>query len=71
MKYSLTICQPSGYGHYKVGVTYRGKLITTVTSNMPAIDDYKSDDYERDGRELRRKRGYETLRLQIIRDNIN
>jgi len=62
----LEICVPSGHGHYKVGINYRGKLITTITNNMPAVDDYKSEDGEKDGRVLRRKRGYESLRNEII-----
>jgi hypothetical protein len=66
----LEICLPSGYGHYKVGIKYRGKLITAVTNNMQAVDDYKSEDGEKDGRVLRRKRGYECLRNEIIIKNI-
>ena len=66
----LDVCLPSGYGHYKVGITYRNKLITTITNNMPAIDDYRSEDGERDGRNLRKKRGYEQLRAEIIRRNV-
>jgi hypothetical protein len=66
----LEICLPSGYGQYKVGIKYRGKLITALTNNMQAVDDYKSEDGEKDGRVLRRKRGYECLRNEIIIKNI-
>jgi hypothetical protein len=66
----LELCLPSGYGHYKVGIKYRNKLITTITTNMPAIDDYRSEDGERDGRILRKKRGYDLLRSEIIRKNM-
>ena len=65
------MCQFSGYGHYKIGIMYYGKLITCITNNMPAIDDYNSDPHEKDGRELRVKRGYEALRAEIIRKNKN
>lgn len=65
----LNICLPSGYGHYKIGIIYRGKEYSTITSDMSSIDDYKSDPYEKDGRELRHKRGYLSLRNEIIREH--
>lgn len=66
---SLDVCQFSGYGHYKIGITFRGKLYTTTTTDMPSIDDYHSDEWEKDGRVLCHKKGYNCLRNQIIRDN--
>ena len=39
---NLTL-MPSGYGHYKITINYRGKQYSATTSNMPAIDAYKSD----------------------------
>lgn len=52
----------NGYGHYKITATYRGKEITTVTSDMRAIDNYKCDEDERDNRNRKRKlQGYKTL----------
>ena len=55
------------YGHYRIILEYYGKEISCITTNMPAVDDYKSEDGERDGRELRTKRGYEALRDEVIR----
>lgn len=60
---------PSGHGHYKVYTTYYGKEITCTTNNMPAIDDFKSDDGEKDGKELRTLRGYRLLRNECITKN--
>ena len=65
---NLTVI-PSGHGHYKVITTHYGKNISCVTSNMPAIDDFKSYDDEKDGRELRKLRGYRTLRAECISKN--
>jgi len=36
--------QFSGYGHFKVTTTYRGKEYSTVTTNTLAIDRYKDDE---------------------------
>ena len=66
---TLELCQFSGYGHYKIGIMFRGKLQTTVTNNMPAIDNYNSEEGEKNGRRLRTKEGYESLRAEIIRKN--
>jgi len=65
----LEVCQFTGYGHYKVGIIFRGKLHTYTTTDMESIDDYHSDEWEKDGMELRHKRGYRHLRNQIIRAN--
>ena len=56
-----------GYGIYRITLEYYGKEISCITTNMPAVDDYKSEDGERDGRELRTKRGYAALRNEVIR----
>ena len=58
--------QPEGHGHYRVTTEYYGKYIACITSNMPAIDDFKSDEDEKDGRELRKLRGYRELRSECI-----
>jgi hypothetical protein len=36
--------QFSGYGHFKVTTTYRGKQYSTVTTNTLAIDRYRNTD---------------------------
>jgi hypothetical protein len=56
-----------GYGHYRVTTMYYGKEISCVTTNMRAVDDYNSDDYEKDGRQLRKRRGYNALRGEVVR----
>ena len=68
-KYRLTVCQFSGYGHYKIGFMWYGKEYTTITTDMPSIDDYKSDEWEKDGRRIRWKQGQECLINQIKRAN--
>lgn len=70
MKHHLEV-HPSGYGHYKITTIHYGKEINCTTNNMPAIDDFKSEDFEKDGRELRKLRGYRTLRGECIRKNKN
>lgn len=61
--------QQTGYGHWKICCDYRGKQICTTTTDSMAIDDYRSEYGEKDGREYRQKRGYTALVNQIIRDN--
>ena len=36
--------QFSGYGHFKVSTTFRGKEYSTVTTNTLAVDRYKDDE---------------------------
>lgn len=43
----------SGYGHYRVSIELHGKQLTTITSNMPAIDaafDEYYDDNNNEGK---------------------
>ena len=58
---------PSGYGHYSYLIRFRGKEYTTTTNNTRATDDMRSEEGERDGRELRRLRGAKALRKEAIR----
>lgn len=62
--YSLTF---TGYGHYSYLIQYRGKEYRTTTNNTAATDDLRSEDGERDGRELRQLRGAKSLRSEAIR----
>lgn len=61
----------TGYGHWRVTIEYYGKEISCTSTNSTAIDDYNSDPDERDGRELRQKRGFNALRNEIIRNHKN
>lgn len=36
----------SGYGHFKISTTYRGKEYSAITTNTLAIDRYNDDDIE-------------------------
>jgi hypothetical protein len=60
----------TGYGHWRISMDYRGRRISTVTTDAPAIDDFFNceDDDKQDGCN-RRKRGYEDLCNEIIRAN--
>ena len=40
----ITKMHPSGYGHWKVWCTYYGKEICATTTNMPAIDAFRSNE---------------------------
>lgn len=66
--YNLEIRQ-TGYGHWRITTTHYGKDISCTTTNSKAIDDYNSEDGERDRGRLRKKQGYELLRLECIRAN--
>lgn len=61
----------SGYGHWKITTAYYGKKICCTTTNSMAIDDFNSDEFEREGRELRKKRGYNILRSEVVRNYKN
>mgnify|MGYP006270173079 CR=1 FL=1 len=67
--YYLDAVIPSGHGHFKVKITFRGKQYSAVTANMHAVDAYQSEEGEKDGRKLRRKEGYTALRNEVIRKN--
>ena len=62
---------PNGYGHWHVATRYRGELIGTITTNSMAIDDWNSEEDEKDGRQLRKLRGYNALRSECIRSYLN
>jgi hypothetical protein len=62
--YSLTL---AGYGHYTYLIQYRGKEYKTTTNNTHATDDMRSEEGQRDGRELRQLRGAKALRMEAIR----
>ena len=60
---------PSGHGHYSYLIKFRGKEYKTTTSNMHATDDMRSEEAQRDGRELRQLRGAKALRREAIRNH--
>jgi len=62
--YGLTF---AGYGHYSYLIKYRGKEYRTTTNNTTATDDLRSEEGERDGRQLRQLRGARALRAEAIR----
>lgn len=68
MKHWLKI-EKTGYGHWKITTTHYNKVISCITTNSTAIDDYNSYDWERDKEGLRKLRGYRRLREEIIRKN--
>lgn len=40
----ITITGMIGYGHFRIGTMYRGKLIGAVTTNTLAIDRYRDNE---------------------------
>ena len=55
-----------GSGHYYIECDYYGKRIGTITTDMPSVDDFRSDTtFESD----RVREGYNSLINQIIRNN--
>ena len=66
---NLTV-RMTGYGHWRVECDYRGKRISTVTTNSMAVDDFNSDSGDKDQHGRNRiKQGYESLCSEIIRSN--
>jgi len=61
--------QQTGYGHWKISMEYRNKIISTTTTNSMAVDDFNSSIDEKIGRKLRWKDGYETLKTELIMSN--
>lgn len=62
--------QQTGYGHWRVTMDYRGKRIGAVTTNSAAVDNFRSEQGERDNSGRNRiKAGYEDLCNEIIRGN--
>lgn len=55
---------PSGHGHYKVTIEFRGKQYSATTSNMPLVDAYKNNE----GRE--NQGGYTKRQASIALFNI-
>lgn len=58
-----------GYGHWRVFMDYRGKRISTITTNSEAVDNFNSDIDEKKDGQNRIKLGYEHLCHEIIRKN--
>lgn len=65
---NLTIIK-TGYGHWQIECDYRGKRISTVTTDSISVDNWNSDHYERNQYGNRRKQGYIRLCEQAIRAN--
>lgn len=59
----------TGYGHWKVECDFRGKRISTTTTNSIAVDNFNSEFGEKQEGRNRRKEGYEDLINEIIREN--
>ena len=58
IKHSITI-MPAGFGHYNVTVhNWHKKDKTFVTNNTSAINDWNSQDGEKDGKAVRKIRAY-------------
>lgn len=72
MKNTIQI-QQTGYDHWKITTSYRGKQISCTTTDSISIDNYRSDmdDRERGVMGQTRKQAAQSLRNQIIRANHN
>lgn len=59
----------SGNGSWLISITLNKKLLSTITTNAKAVEDYKSNDDERcevDGRIVKKKRGYTALHKELV-----
>lgn len=66
---NLTI-EFQGRGHWRISCEYRGKTISTITTDSVSIDDFNSEFGEKSWTGCNRvKQGYENLCDEIIRDN--
>jgi len=61
--------QQKGYGHWKISMEYRNRIISCVTTDSMAVDDFNSSIDEKQGRKLRWKAGYEQLKRELIMSN--
>jgi len=61
--------QFSGYGHWKISTTIRGKEKQTITTNSIAVDNYNSDmnDRERGAMGQTKKQAAKSLYNEIAR----
>ncbi len=57
---------PAGHGHYRYNIVFRGREYTHITCDTMAVDDFRSDDDEKDRRQNRRLRGAKRLRQEAI-----
>jgi len=62
---NLTVSK-TGYGHWRITCTYYGKRISTVTTDSVSVDNYHSDEYDRNREGYRILNGYKSLCSQII-----
>jgi len=63
--------RPHGHGHYKVKSKRYGKAVFCITNNMQAIDDFQSEEREKDGKVLIKLRGYKALKRELTQKNKN
>jgi hypothetical protein len=59
----------TGYGHYRISCDYRGKRISTVTTDAHSVDEWRNDPTDRDRWGYPVLRGYRTLCAEIVRAN--
>jgi len=59
----------TGYGHWKITCDYRGKRISTTTTDSESVDLWNSDRAERNCQGYSMLRGYSTLCAEIVRAN--
>ena len=59
----------TGFGHWKVSCDYRGKRISTTTTDSVSVDLWNSDPTERTCQGYPMLMGYRTLCAEIVRAN--
>lgn len=66
---NLTV-EIESYGHWKISMNYRGKRLSTTTTDSKAVDNFKSDFDQRNNQKgSLRKQGYQHLCEEIIDKN--
>ena len=61
--------EKTGYGHWKASCIYRGKRISTVTTDSVAVDLWNSDEDDKKQGQNAVRLGYNSLIWQIVRAN--
>jgi len=71
MKTQIDNIIPSGYGHFKVSITYsNGKLYSAVTTDTMAIDVYRSDTFTRTDERMQRQAEKQLIRIVKRANNL-
>lgn len=56
------------HGHWRITMNHYNKNLSCITNNSVAVDEYRSEENERDSEGIVWLRGYKTLKNEILRN---